>query len=270
MDTRSPLESLLKRDRIVVMICLALVVVVAAVYTVASVGMQMSALTMTRMAIELPGMAMQPVGWSAGYALVVFLMWCVMMVAMMVPSAAPMVLLHAAIGRKRGAADRPLIATALFVAGYLTIWTVFSLLATALQWRLEALGIVTGMMEIASPIIAGLVLIIAGLYQITPLKRACLRHCQHPLSFIIHRWRPGEAGAFRMGLEHGSYCLGCCWFLMALLFVGGVMNLMWIAGIAIYVGIEKFAVGHRWLATATGVILTVAGLVMVLRPLLAA
>jgi len=270
MGTMSRLESVLKRDRIVVMIGLALVVVVAAVYTVAGVGMHMSALTMTGMAIEMPGMAMQPVGWSVGYALVVFLMWSVMMVAMMVPSAAPMVLIHAAIGRKQEKADRPLTATALFVAGYLALWTVFSLLATVLQWRFESLGIVTGMMEIASPVIAGLVLIAAGLYQITPLKGVCLRHCQHPLTFLIHHWRPGKRGAFRMGLEHGSYCLGCCWFLMALLFVGGIMNLIWIAGIAIYVGIEKFAVGHRWLTGATGAILAAAGLVMVARPFLAA
>jgi predicted metal-binding membrane protein len=254
----------------VVVIGLALVVVLAAAYTLAGVGMNMSPLTMTRMAIEMPGMAMQPVGWSAGYAFVVFMMWCVMMVAMMAPSAAPVVLIHAAIGRKQENADRPLSATALFVAGYLTVWTVFSLVATALQWGLESLGIVTGMMEIASPVIAGLVLISAGLYQLTPLKRVCLKHCQHPLTFILQYWRPGKAGAFRMGLNHGRYCLGCCWFLMALLFVGGTMNLIWIAGIAVYVGIEKFAVGNRWLTIATGVTLTLVGLRMLASPLLAA
>lgn len=270
MGIGSPLETVLKRDRLVVMFALALIVLVAAAYTVAGIGMNMSALTMTRMAIEMPGMAMQPVGWSAGYALLIFLMWWVMMVAMMVPSAAPMVLIHAAVGRKQEKADRPLAATALFVTGYLTIWMVFSLMATALQWGLEALGIVTGMMEIASPALAGLVLITAGLYQLTPLKGACLRHCQHPLTFIIHHWRPGKVGGFRMGLEHGSYCLGCCWFLMALLFVGGIMNLIWIAGIAIFVGIEKFAVGHRWLTFATGVTLTAVGLYLISGPLFAA
>jgi predicted metal-binding membrane protein len=259
MSTASPLESVLKRDRLVVMIGLALVVGMAAAYTLAGVGVNMSALTMTRMAIEMPDMAMQPVGWSAFYALVVFLMWCVMMVAMMLPSAAPVVLIHAAIGRKQDKVDRPLGATALFVAGYLTVWTAFSLVATALQWGLETLGIVTGMMKIASPAIAGLVLITAGLYQLTPLKGVCLRHCQNPLIFIVQHWRPGKAGAFRMGLEHGGYCLGCCWFLMALLFVGGIMNLIWVAGIAVYVGIEKFAVGRRWLSVATSLILTAAG-----------
>jgi predicted metal-binding membrane protein len=235
----------------------ALISIVAAAYTLAGVGMNMSPLTTTRMAIEMPGMVMQPVGWSAGYAFVIFLMWCVMMVAMMVPSAAPIVFIHPAIGRKQENADRTLVATAIFVAGYLTVWTVFSLVATAFQWGLESLGIVTRMMEIASPVIAGLVLISAGLYQLTPLKRVCLKHCQNPMTFIIQHWRPGKAGAFRMGLEHGGYCLGCCWFLMALLFVGGIMNLIWIAGIAVYVGIEKFAVANRWLTIATGVTLTI-------------
>src|SRR5262245_38413984 len=193
-----------------------------------------------------------------------------MMIAMMQPSAAPMVLMHAAIGRKYQKAGRPLGTTAVFVAGYLTVWMAFSLVATAAQWGLESSGIVTGMMEVASPAIAGLVLVSAGLYQLTPLKGACLKHCQQPLTFVIHHWRTGMAGAFRMGLEHGCYCLGCCLFLIALLFVGGIMNLIWIAGIAIYVGIEKFAVGHRWLTIATGVVLIVAGLVMIASPLLAA
>jgi predicted metal-binding membrane protein len=270
MGAGSPLESMLKRDRMIVMIGLALVVVVAAAYTLAGVGMNMSALTMTRMAIETPGMGMRQEGWTPVYALVVFLMWWVMMIAMMLPSAAPMVLMHAAIGRKHEKAERPLDSTALFVAGYLTIWMAFSLVATGAQWGLESVGIVTGMMEVASPVIAGFVLISAGFYQLTPLKGACLKRCQHPLTFIIQRWRPGKAGAFRMGVEHGSYCVGCCLFLMALLFVGGIMNVIWIAGIAVYIGIEKFAVGHPWITIATGVTLTAAGLIIIASPLLAA
>ncbi len=270
MRMGSPLESVLKRDRVVVIIGLALVVFVAAIYTVAGIGMNMSALTMTKMAIEMPGMAMQPAVWSIGYGLVIFLMWWVMMVAMMVPSAAPLVLIHAAIGRKQEKAGQPLAATALFVAGYLAIWAIFSLIATTLQWALESMGILTGMMEIASPTIAGLVLIAAGLYQLTPFKYACLKHCQSPLTFILHHWLPGRAGAFRMGIQHGGYCLGCCWFLMVLLFIGGIMNLIWIAGIALYVGIEKFAAGHRWITVAAGVALTVAGLHMVNSSFLAA
>jgi predicted metal-binding membrane protein len=246
---------------------LALVVLLAAVYTVLGVGMNMSALTMTRMAVEMPGMVMQRMAWSTAYALLVFLMWWVMMIAMMMPSAAPIVLMHAAIGRKQAKAVRPLAATALFVVGYLVVWAGFSLMATFLQWGLESIGIVSGMMEIASPAIAGLVLIAAGVYQLTPLKMVCLKHCQHPLTFVVRHWRPGRVGAFRMGIEHGSYCLGCCWFLMALLFVGGIMNVIWIAGIAIYVGIEKFAARRRWLTIASGVALMVAGLHMVASPL---
>ena len=260
MAGTSTLETLLKRDELVVIAGLALVVVVASAYTVLGIGMQMSALTMTQMAIEMPGMMMQPAPWSLGYAVLVFLMWWVMMIAMMLPSAAPMVLLHAAIARKQAASSRPLAATFLFVTGYLVAWAGFSLVATSLQWGLERLGVVTGMMQVATPVIAGLVLILAGVYQFTPLKMACLRHCQHPLTFIAHHWRPGLAGAWRMGLDHGAFCLGCCWFLMALLFVGGIMNLLWIAGIAVYVGIEKFAAGRRWVTTATGVALTAAGL----------
>ena len=163
------------------MIGLALVVFVAAVYTVAGIGMNMSALTMTKMAIEMPGMAMQPAVWSIGYGLVIFLMWWVMMVAMMVPSAAPLVLIHAAIGRKQEKAGQPLAATALFVAGYLAVWAIFSLIATALQWALESMGILTGMMEIASPTIAGLVLIAAGLYQLTPFKKCLSQTLPEPI-----------------------------------------------------------------------------------------
>jgi predicted metal-binding membrane protein len=265
-----PLESVLRRDRIIVMIGLGLVVLAAAVYVAAGIGMTMSAVTMTRMAVEMPGMAMHRSAWSIGYGLLIFLMWWVMMVAMMVPSAAPMVLTHAAIGRKQEKADRPLAATGMFVAGYLAIWATFSLVATLSQWGLESLGILTGMMEIASPTIAGLILIAAGVYQLTPLKHVCLMHCQSPLTFILHHWRPGRAGAFRMGIEHGGYCLGCCWFLMTLLFFGGIMNLIWIGGIAIYVGIEKFAAGHRWLTIASGALLIVVGLEIVVRSFLAA
>lgn len=254
------LEAMLRRDRLLVAAGLTLVVLLAAFYTAAGVGMNMSALTMTRMAVAMPGMAMQPAAWSAGYALVVFLMWWVMMIAMMVPSAAPMVLIHAAIGRRQETAGRSLAATTLFLGGYLVVWALFSVAATALQWLLQSLGVVTGMMEIASPAIAGGVLIAAGLYQFTPLKQACLKHCQHPLMFIAHHWRPGPGGAFRMGAVHGGYCLGCCWFLMAVLFVGGIMNLIWIAGIAIYVGVEKFTAGHRWLPAVTGSAMTAAGI----------
>ncbi len=258
----TPLEAVFKRDRLIVMAGLAVVVLVAAWYTVAGIGMSMSALTMTRMAIEMPGMMMAMAEWSLPYAVLVFLMWWVMMVAMMVPSAAPAILIYAGAARKDKGVDRPLLATTAFLAGYLAAWAGFSVVATSLQWGLERIGVVTGMMGIGSPLMAGLVLIAAGLYQLTPLKQACLRHCQHPLFFLMHHWKPGTGGAFRMGIEHGGYCLGCCWFLMALLFVGGIMNLLWIAGLAVLVGIEKAAAGRPRVTTLTGAALTVAGVWM--------
>tara|TARA_R110000744_G_scaffold42674_1_gene96117 strand:- start:898 stop:1698 length:801 start_codon:yes stop_codon:yes gene_type:complete len=259
MISANPLEAVLRHDRLVVMGGLALVVA----YTVWGVGMNMSALTMTRMAIEMPGMMMQPAVWSGTYALLVFLMWWVMMIAMMVPSAAPAVLIYAGIARKQKSADRPLAATACFFLGYLATWAFFSAFATALQWGLETVGVVTGMMEIASPVIAGLVLIAAGAYQLTPLKEACLRHCQHPVFFLMHHWKPGARGALVMGVQHGGNCLGCCWFLMALLFVGGIMNLLWIAALALYVILEKVSAGKKWVTTGSGVALTIAGLWMI-------
>lgn len=270
MTAASALEVALRRDRLVVMAGLGTVVVLAGVYTLGGVGMSMSALTMTRMAVEMPGMMMQPAAWSPSYALLIFLMWWVMMVAMMVPSAAPAILLFSAMARKRKAAQAPYAAASVFLAGYLAAWAGFSLVATGLQWGLESLGMVTGMMEIASAPLAGAALIAAGLYQLTPLKQACLRYCRNPLVFLLHHWKPGRAGALRMGVENGGYCVGCCWFLMALLFVGGIMNLLWIGAIALYVGLEKLAAGRRWITAATGAGLTIAGVWLAAGPYLAA
>ncbi|MDN3720554.1 DUF2182 domain-containing protein [Roseibium salinum] len=240
MTDTTPLETVLKRDRLIVMVGLATVVALAAVYTVAGVGMSMSALSMTGMAVEMPGMMMEPAVWSAPYALLVFLMWWVMMIAMMVPSAAPMILLHASLARKRKTARSPYGAVSCFVAGYLAVWGGFSLVAMALQWGARAGRHDDG--------------------HDGDRQRTACRHgaaCRWPLPvdaaqgdlpqtlpsshvfFLLHHWKPGAVGAFRMGAEHGAYCLGCCWFLMALLFVGGIMNLFWIAGIAIYVAVEK-------------------------------
>jgi predicted metal-binding membrane protein len=260
MTATSRLEQILRRDRLLVLLALAAVVVLAAAYTVAGIGMDMSALTMTRMAIEMPGMMMQPAQWSAGYAAVMFLMWWVMMIAMMVPSATPAILLYASVARKQPNHPAPFLATFIFLSGYLVAWAFFSLVATALQWALEKAGIITGMMEIGAPVFAGSILMAAGLYQLTPLKQACLRHCQHPVLFVMHHWRPGRTGAFEMGLRHGVHCLGCCWLLMALLFVGGVMNLLWIAGIAIYVGVEKLAGRWRLLPDVAALVLAGSGL----------
>ena len=176
--------------------------------------------------------------WHVTDALLAFAMWAAMMVAMMLPTAAPLILLLARVLRERATGGAALAA---FAGGYLAIWSTFSAAATAAQWGLQQALILTPMAEAASPRIAGSLLLLAGFYQLTPLKRACLRHCRGPLSFLMAHWRPGRTGALRMGLRHGLWCLGCCWAVMALLFVGGVMNLAWIAGVALFVLIEKAA-----------------------------
>jgi len=177
-------------------------------------------------------------------------MWAVMMVAMMLPSAAPVVLLFAALERRSGRLAR----TAVFVAGYLVLWSAFSAVATALQWALQLLA-VTNAAGPALGLFGAALAGAAGLYQLTPLKRACLAHCRSPVDAIAGRWRPGRGGAFLMGARHGLYCLGCCWLLMALLFVTGVMNLLWVALLALVVLAEKLAPGGTRLARWSGVAL---------------
>jgi len=253
-------DTLIRHDRLIVLVAVTAVILAAVFYTLLGVGMSMSSIDMTRMAYAMPGMMMQPASWSPVYALLVFFMWWVMMVAMMLPSATPAILLFTSIVRKRHADRNPFSSVAWFVLGYLLVWASFSGLAMLMQWGLVQAGRLSGLMELVSQPWSALVLIIAGLYQFTPLKNACLRHCQHPLFFMIHHWQPGNTGALQMGMGHGLYCLGCCWFLMLLLFVGGVMNLFWIAGIALYVGIEKLVSQNAWISRGMGIVLLAGGL----------
>ena len=153
----------------------------------------------------------------------------------------------------------PTVPVWIFVSGYLVIWSGFSLVATAMQWALQYVGVLSPAMASANAVFGGVVLIAAGVYQWTPLKHACLRHCQTPLGFLMSRWRDGVSGAFQMGLAHGAYCVGCCWALMALLFVGGVMNLVWVATLAALVLAEKIAPPGPWLARAIGLVLVAWG-----------
>ena len=239
----SALETVLERDRRVVIVGLATVMVAAWTYTLAGIGMPMSAFEMTA-----GGGAMARAAWSPAYAVAVFFMWWIMMIAMMLPSAGPTILLYAAVNRKSAARGRPGVPAGVFAVGYLTAWAGFSGAAAGLHWALERAALLSPMMATASVLVGGGLLIAAGLYQLTPLKHACLRHCRAPIQFLTTRWRPGRTGAFRMGLEHGAFCLGCCWVLMVLLFYGGVMNLYWIAGLALFVLVEKLApIGH-WLS----------------------
>lgn len=187
-----------------------------------------------------------------------FLMWWIMMAAMMLPSAAPMILLFSTVSRRSREQGRPYVPTAVFALAYLAVWGGFSLLAASLQWWIEVGGV-------SSPWMNGALLLGAGAYQLTPLKDACLRQCRSPLNFLMTRWRPGWRGALRMGVEHGAYCVGCCWLLMGLLFVGGVMNLWWVMGIALYVLLEKIVPAGAWLGRALGAILAIAGVLVLLN-----
>ena len=206
--------------------------------------------------------------WRGVDFLLMFAMWMVMMVAMMLPSATPMVLLFANANRKRQHAQRPYLPTLFFAGAYVVVWAGFAAIATLANWALHNRGLMTSMMGSALPLWGGGALIIAGLYQFAPLKLACLNKCRSPLAFLISEWREGRLGAFVMGLRHGGYCLLCCWALMALLFVLGVMNLAWIALLAAFVLIEKLASNGPWLSRASGLLLVGWGTWMVGAPFL--
>jgi predicted metal-binding membrane protein len=198
-------------------------------------------------------------------AVMMFLMWWVMMIGMMLPSALPMTLTFATVNRRRRELGTPYVPTAVFVAGYVLAWGAFSMAASALQWGLERAALMTPMMHTSSSLLGGLLFVAAGLYQLTPLKHACLRRCRSPLAFVLERWHDGTAGALRMGAEHGGYCLGCCALLMALLFVGGVMNLLWVAAIAAWVLVEKILPAGEALARGAGVAAMALGAWMIAR-----
>ena len=268
MSPSGAIEAAVRRDRMIVLGGLAAVILISWIYILAGAGMGMSTLDLT----SGPGVgtdggmamaAMKPMAWTTGTAALMFFMWWIMMIAMMLPGAAPMILLFATVNRRGAERGHPFVPTGVFAAGYLVMWGAFSLVATGLQWGLETTGLLSSMMASTSMMLGGALLVAAGAWQLTPLKAACLRHCRSPLHFITHRWRKGRGGALRMGLEHGAYCLGCCWFLMGLLFYGGVMNLYWIAGLAAFVALEKTIPAGHWVGRVTGVVLLAWGAAMV-------
>lgn len=207
---------------------------------------------MDRMMMGLQPMAMQPTAANATTLLLAFLMWTIMMVGMMLPSAVPMTLFYAAIMRKNQERGTVLPAAWLFIGGYLLVWTAFSLGAMALQVLFEELQLASSMMVVTSKWLGGTILIAAGSYQWSRLKDKCLAQCRSPIQFITGHWREGRLGALRMGATHGLYCLGCCWALMLLLFVGGVMNLLWVAIIAGFVLSEKLMRRGRLVGRISG------------------
>ena len=279
------LESVLRRDRLVVVIALVAVIVLSWAYVLAGAGMGMSAFEMTRITqsvgvsdstqLSMQGMStggtaaagmMVTGAWTIGYSVVIFFMWWVMMFGMMLPSAAPLLLLFARMMRKEKKKGAPYVPTGVFALGYVVMWAAFSAVATGVQWGLEASGLLSGIMVGTSAVLGAALLIAAGVWQLTPLKNACLRHCRSPIGFLSAQWRPGRTGAFRMGLVHGAFCLGCCWFLMALLFYGGVMNLYWIIGLALYILIEKLLPAGARIAQLTGVFLIAWGAALLIYP----
>ena len=234
----------MRRDRAVTLAGLALLVVLAWLYLL-RLGREMAAMA---------AMGMADVGpWTAADAALAALMWAVMMVAMMLPAATPMILVFATVNRKRSeGAGAPHVNIPLFVLAYLAVWTAFSVAAALAQWGLHAAALLSGDAMRAAPFVGGVLLAAAGGYQVTPLKYACLARCQSPVGFLLSEWREGNRGAFVMGLRHGLFCLGCCWVLMALLFVGGVMNLAWVAAIAGFVLLEKVLPAGRLVSVISG------------------
>jgi predicted metal-binding membrane protein len=252
-------EAALRRHRAITFAALALLVVLAWGWLIAGAGTGMEPLVSLAPPVAqpqaMPGMDMAPTApsteWTAAGFAVTWLMWWVMMVAMMLPSAAPTILLYDRAATHAQPPAHP--ASANFLLGYLLAWGLFSLSATALQSGLERSDLVTRMlMASQSRTLSGAILIAAGIYQLSPLKDVCLRHCRSPADFLTRHYQPGALGALRMGLLHGSYCVGCCWLLMALLFVGGVMNLAWIALLTLLVAGEKLLPFGRQFALVAG------------------
>lgn len=255
----SALERLLARDRRLIAVALAALVVLAWSYLLVlsrqmSDDASMASMPGMQAMPNMPEMGSETGGFAQSLALTV-LMWWTMMIGMMVPSAAPMILLFGNVQRRQLAAESPKLRVALFTAGYLATWGAFSVLAAGAQLALTKLALLAPIDLTVADWLGALLVALAGIYQLTPLKNACLRRCRSPAEFLSSHWRRGNAGAFRMGIEHGVYCVGCCWLLMSLLFVVGVMNLLWVAVIAAFVLIEKLVPQGETTAKINGVAL---------------
>lgn len=241
-----------RRDRLIIASALGAVAALAWIYLVRDARqMNLSGACVC--------MGVQMSAWPISAMIPLFGMWAVMMAAMMLPTASPMILTFAAVAERRRAAGRCYVPVAAFACGYVAIWTLFSAGAAALQWLLHRNALLSPAMASTSSVMAGALLIAAGIFQFTPQKRRCLTRCRTPLDFIMTRWREGVSGAFRMGIEHGAFCTGCCWALMCLLFVMGVMNIVWIAALTLLVGLEKLLPRPAWIPAATGIALTLWG-----------
>ena len=266
MTSLGALEATAKRDRLVLCAALAAMALLAWAYLVYHARAMSETADMETMA-GMAGMADMAIptmrGWGALDLLLLCAMWAIMMLGMMAPAATPMILLVARVSRERGSRV-PIPRAVPFATGYFLVWTGFGLVATLAQWGLHEAALLSPMMH-ATPFAGGVLLLGAGLFQWAPLKKQCLAHCRSPLSFLISHWRDGSMGALAMGARHGVYCVGCCWMLMALLFVLGVMNLLWVAAITAFVFVERLAPKGDVVGRLVGVVLVMAGIVLMLR-----
>ena len=258
MEPATTLEIVLRRDRAIVTVGLVGVAALGWAYLL-YVARDMSSMSMSA-DIAMPSTE----AWGMVDLALLFVMWVVMMLAMMVPSASPLILMVASINRKRRERDDPLVPTGLFLAGYLLAWTAYSAVATGAQWGLHATALLSPAMVGTSPVLGGILLLTAGIFQFTSLKQACLSHCRSPVGFVLGHWREGRGGALRMGMEHGLFCVGCCWVLMALLFVAGVMNLLWVAVISLFVLAEKVLAKGELVGRLGGAAMLTAGVALLI------
>jgi predicted metal-binding membrane protein len=246
-----------RRDRVVIWSCVLLAAALAWTYLV-FLDRQMSSSALAAEAMAKMGMALGA-PWRASDVFFTFLMWSVMMIGMMSASAIPVLLLFGEMQARRGS-SRVSLPVLLLASGYLSVWLGFSAAATLAQWALREAALLSATLAASSAPLGGGILIAAGAYQLTPVKSACLRRCQSPLGFLMTHWHEGDRGAVRMGLLHGTNCLGCCWALMTVLFAVGVMNLAWIALLTAFILLEKAGVGGLKLVRVAGAIMIVAGI----------
>jgi predicted metal-binding membrane protein len=266
--TDSALGTVFRRDRLLIAGTLGMTAVLAWAYVLwLAFDIDMGGMDMTGFRMIPAGktlMALANAQWGVIEFAFVFVMWAVMMIAMMAPSVAPMILTYARVGRERNAKGEALATTGCFAVGYFLTWMGFSLAATLVQWMIERAGLLDSRMASSSNVLAGSVLIAVGCYQVSPLKEFCLERCRSPTDFLTRYggFRGDLPGSLLMGLRHGAYCIGCCWALMALLFAGGVMNVLWIAGLALIVLLEKLTPFGWEIALVTGVLCVDAGIVI--------
>lgn len=250
--------ALSRRDRVVIAACLTIVTALAWAYLIhldRAMSLEMAAWCLTPDSVS----ASMGLPLTAVDVWFTFAMWAVMMVGMMAPAATPVVMLFAA--ARAGGSGRSVPAAALFFAlGYVAVWTVFSAVAALAQSGLHLAAQLSMTMAASSPRLAGAILVAAGAYQLTPWKSRCLTHCRSPLGFLMTNWREGNRGAWQMGFRHGVYCLGCCWALMCVLFAVGIMNLFWVAGLTVFVLIEKTGRAGRWVTRVAGAVFAALGI----------